>query len=268
MPTTPNTPRRLRIGGVPYLVGAPLLEGLDQEPSVELVREPPRQMIAPLRQSRLDAALLSSIEAFRRPGYTALGDIGIACDGPVRSVRLFLRKAPRDVVTVAFDRSSETSVALTRILLERRFGARLGRTFDIEPTRQPFAIDADAVLLIGDAGLFARHGDRQVLDLGQEWRAWQGLPFVFALWLIRPEPAVAAAGPLPDNHHSIRVARELWAAHHRGCERGVEDGTGGAIRYELTAEHREGLRVFREEASGLGLCEPGIEPSWLFESSV
>ena len=56
----------------------------------------------------------------------------------------------------------------------------------------------DARLIIGDQALAFRqkHGaDYQYWDLGAEWKRLTELPFVFALWLIRPEmrdPAVLA----------------------------------------------------------------------------
>jgi len=46
----------------------------------------------------------------------------------------------------------------------------------------------DAFLLIGNDGLRRRGGARGVAytyDLGEEWHAWTGLPFVFSRWMVR-----------------------------------------------------------------------------------
>jgi chorismate dehydratase len=46
-----------------------------------------------------------------------------------------------------------------------------------------------ARLLIGDQAIRFRqeHSDYRLWDLGEEWKNVADLPFVFALWLIRPE---------------------------------------------------------------------------------
>ena len=259
-----ETQSPIRIGGVSYQVGARLLSGLEGRDDVELDRRPPRALIDPLRCGELDAALLSSIEAFRNPGYRALETLGIACDGDVRSVRLFLRRNPADVRSFAHDRGSATSVALSKILLQRRFGAQLGDCFDIDPCLEPDRIDADAVLLIGDCGMGADPGERSVIDLGRAWREWKGLPFVFALWLLRP--TVAGADQASQDERSVRTTRVLREAYEHGVRNGVEDGTDGSIVYELNAQHREALAEFREEALELGLCRAEVEPAWISES--
>jgi chorismate dehydratase len=72
-------------------------------------------------------------------------------------------------------------VRLLRILLTLRD--------EIEPvTLVGLEEPAEAVLLIGDAALRARHGwwpHPICFDLGEEWTAWTGLPCVFAAWAVR-----------------------------------------------------------------------------------
>ena len=48
---------------------------------------------------------------------------------------------------------------------------------------------ADAFLLIGDEALVATAGPPApfVFDLAEEWEAWQRLPFVFAVWVVRKD---------------------------------------------------------------------------------
>ena len=241
-----------RVGGVPYRVGDALVVGLEPMADLSVDRAPPSDLVTELRAGRIDAGLLSSIELFREPGYTAIKDIGIACTGPVRSVLLFLRTEPPDVRTLALDRSSETSVALTLILLERHFGARVEKSERIPPTLRPDDVDADAVLMIGDAGLCADPGNRLVLDLGEQWWAYKGLPFVFALWLLRG-----------DTERTEILAEKLYQGWLTAKSAGTDDGTGGRIQYELGPTHWEGLEAFRTEAAELGLCKPAIEPRWI-----
>ncbi len=242
----------LLLGSVPYQVGAPLLEGLESHPGVELRQQVPTELIKSLRKGEIEGALVSSIEAFRSEGLLALSELGIACDGKVASVRLFCRVPPKEVRSLALDASSATSVALSQILLRKRYGAHIQSESRIAPTHEPDEIDADAVLLIGDAGVAARSRRPYVLDLGEEWDRWKGLPFVFALWLFRStEDRVRQASVI------------LGACREKALLRATSDGTGGRIRHDLDPRFLRGLSAFHQEAASLGLCEASIEPTWV-----
>jgi chorismate dehydratase len=237
----------IALGGVPYGVGAPLLAGLADDAACRLVQRPPTELIELLRKGQLDAALVSSIEAVRMPGYRVLAGLGIASKQEVRSVRAFRRRGHR-IRSVGVDRSSATSTALLQLLLRGPRRAECDGEpvlHDIAPTRAPDALPHDLVLLIGDHGLGADPGAREVWDLAQQWRRWTGLPFVFAVWLLRPGADVARIGPL------LRTARA------RGRELGAIDGTHGAVHYDLDAEDLRGLRRFWNEASAAGLAPRG-----------
>jgi len=226
------------------------LAGLGDDPSVELVLEPPTRLIELLREGRLDAALVSSIEAFRTPGYRVAPSLSICCEGPARSVRAFVRRGAK-IRTVALDAGSETSVALLKVLLAKVLHAEGCAFTKVAPTLEPDAFAEDLVLLIGDCGLRARAGQREVLDLGDLWHRWTGLPFVFALWLLRPGADA--------NEITPRLAR----ARATALRLHVEDGTGGAIRYQLGERELHGLMRFRREAAALQLLDPRIVPTFL-----
>ncbi|MBL9077828.1 MAG: hypothetical protein JNL08_10010 [Planctomycetes bacterium] len=241
---------KLRIGGVPFGVGAPLLAGLDHEPTVEAVQAPPTDLIARLRAGDLDAALVSSVEAVRAPGYTVAPGLGIACKREIRSVRAFRR--PGTVIrSVGLDQGSATSVALLRLLLATVHRAATApdlRFETIAPSRAPAALPHDLVLLIGDTGLAAEPGDREVWDLGREWRAWTGLPFVFAVWLLRPGADAARLLPV------------LQRARDRGRGLGAVDGTHGAAHYDLDDDDLRGLRRFWAECRARSLATAADPP--------
>jgi chorismate dehydratase len=242
----------MRIGGVPYGVGAPLLAGLDAAPGVELLRAPPTELIAQLRAGELDAALVSSIEAVRAPGYAVAAGLGIACKREIRSVRAF-RRPGAPIRSVGLDQSSATSVALLRLLLRNAHAedtAHDVRFETIEPRPDLDAFAHDLVLLIGDHGLRAQPGEREAWDLGREWRTWTGLPFVFALWVLRAGADAAAILPV------------LHAARARGRTLGAVDGTHGAAHYDLDDEDRRGLDRFWKECRAAGLAN-GPDPRFV-----
>jgi chorismate dehydratase len=240
----------IRIGGVPYGVGAPLLTGLANDPAVAFVQAPPTRLIAQLRAGELDAALVSSIEAVRLPGYRVAPGLGIACKREIRSVRAFRRRGT-PIRSVGLDRSSATSVAMLRLLLAnpRRDECAGEITFeDVAPTRAPANLPHDLVLLIGDDGLNADAGDREVWDLGEQWRRWTDLPFVFAVWV------------MSEGADTEALLGALRAARERGRRLGPIDGTHGAAHYDLDAEDLRGLRRFWSECRTLGLATEDDPP--------
>jgi len=188
----------LRLGAVSYLNTRPLTAALeDDRESFELHFDVPSACASDLRNQRVDLGLIPSIEYARNPGsYYIVPDVAIGCRGEVLTVRLFFRGAVEDITSIAVDRSSQTSIALLRILMKERYG--------LEPTFEPAPPDldqmlhsADAALLIGDpvlplvdptltAAAPSHVGDRQSLDLGREWVEFSGHPFVFAFWAGKP----------------------------------------------------------------------------------
>jgi chorismate dehydratase len=242
----------IRIGGVPYGVGAPLLAGLEEDADVVLVKAPPTELIRQLRGGRLDAALVSSIEAVCTAGYQVVPGLGIACKEEVRSVRAFRRQGG-PIHTIGLDQGSATSATLLRILLRRLHADELAddcQFTSVEPTYRPAELGLDLVLLIGDHGLAADPEGLEVWDLGQQWRQWTGLPFVFALWLLR----AGADGR--------RIVPLLQRARARGQRRRDVDGTFGAVHYDLDDDDLQGLRRFWSEARELNLADVATEPEF------
>jgi chorismate dehydratase len=140
--------------------------------------------------------MIPSVEYFRRPGYRIVSDACIACQDRVLSVKLYGRVPAEKIRTLALDEGSRTSAVLAQILLGEQYGVRP----EIQPL--PLGVDiseveADAIVLIGDRGMAAVNGKFDFIwDLGERWTNWAGLPFVFALWIARPEiesPGLAEA---------------------------------------------------------------------------
>ena len=113
----------IRVGAVTYLNARPLVVALGElAPRMQVVMDHPSRLADALAAGRLDVAMIPSIEYARGQGYTIISDACIACDGPVRSVKLFGRVPVQQIRTLALDEGSRTSAALVRILLRERFG--------------------------------------------------------------------------------------------------------------------------------------------------
>lgn len=185
----------LRLGAVSYLNTKPLVYGLESMRETFEVRfDVPAVCATLVHEGTVDLGLIPAIEYIRgSQDYWIVPDVAIASDGDVASVAIFAKVPIGQVRSLAIDVSSRTSAALTRILCAKRWG--------IAPAFAPAAPDldtmlatADAALVIGDPALEIDAAARGLLkyDLGGEWRALTGLPFVYAMWSGREGAASAA----------------------------------------------------------------------------
>lgn len=240
-----------RIGTVPWLNAAPLVAGLSER-SV-LTTALPGELAAALARGALDAALLPVAEAARGVGAGWLGRYGIACEGRVASVLLFLRKPLAEVRSLVLDPASRTSAALTRHLVAHatagRAVSRLAQRAGPDPARE----DGDAVLVIGDparAALAVWRGE--TLDLGEAWTARTGLPFVFARWRGREGLAAAQRAELAELLDEAadrglparaELARE-FARRHGQDERAAVEYVQRFVRYRIGPREEQALERF------------------------
>ncbi|MFN3484234.1 MAG: menaquinone biosynthetic enzyme MqnA/MqnD family protein, partial [Planctomycetota bacterium] len=189
-----------RVGCVVYLNSRPLIEGLDG-----VILRPPADLADLLAHGELDVALVPAVEVLRR-GWAYLPGIAVASPGKTDSVRLYHAVEIPDVRRVALDRNSRTSNMLARIVLERRYGLR-PHYVTRDPSRGALSFqDVDAAVTIGDTSFRPRRVP--FLDLGTEWKAFTGRPFVYALWAYRP-----------GDPNARLYARWLRAAKERGLAR-------------------------------------------------
>jgi chorismate dehydratase len=245
----------LRLGIVPYLNVAPVVHGLRGDPRFRLERDVPAQVAERLHRGEIDLGMIPSIE-YAYGDYAIVPGIAIGSHGPVRSVSLFHRRPLPEVRRVALDTSSRTSVALLKILIRERLG-RDPEYVDMSPSVPDMLEAADAALVIGDPALYFE-GEGARLDLGEEWRARTGLPFVFAFWAGRP--GAVTAGQVARLQESLRAglgAISAIASSYNGYGAGHgaknESYLRSNIVYDLGEAEVGGLREFYRRAHALGL---------------
>lgn len=250
----------LRIGAVSYLNTKPLIHGLaDRLPDAELSLDLPSRLASQLASGQLDVGLIPSIEAFQDPDYRIVSDACIACCGPVWSVKLLSRVPMPEIQSLALDEGSRTSAALARILLSRRYGLAPERVN--WPVHAPLdQVTTDAVLMIGDRAMSDRFpGYSHVWDLGEVWREWTGLPFVFAMWVTRHKrdgDRVERALVASRDHgldHLDAIASQEAAAYGLSQERCLSY-LRDDLRFYLRTPERQALHLFQSYAVEAGLA--------------
>jgi len=257
----------IRVGAVSYLNAKPLYYHLREfAPGVSLEMDLPSRLSDRLSAGEMDVALIPSVEYFRgaASGYEILPGFAIAARGAVRSVKLFSRVPLDRIGRLALDAGSRTSQALTRVWLDAAHGVR-PRRIELLPMGVPVEEStADAVLLIGDRAMTVGHERfHQVVDLAEAWNAMTGLPFVFALWVVRPGVDL---GDLPDALARSRADglahADALAAEH-GPRLGLDTATcydylTRVLSYDLGEPELAGLRTFHAMAARLGLAPEGV----------
>jgi len=266
------TDRDLRVGSVPYLVGRPLDCGIADEPGIAYEQRVPAELVSRLRAGELDVALVSSIELFRAPGYRYLADLAVAGAGFVASVQVFLRRPIDEVRTLALDPASRTAATLVRVLLADRATRANGATtrfIEVPEGGDPRTVDADAWLAIGDRALreYLAPDAPPVFNPSQEWCTRTGLPFLFAVWIVRPGVALDArrlAAFTRARERGRERVRELadeasrkWSLPLAACRKYLVD----ECRYDPGADMERSLLAFRDRAAALGLCRSDLHPA-------
>lgn len=262
----------IRVGAVGYLNARPLVHTLERRSDqFTLQYDVPARVAGMLHDGSVDLALIPTIEYLRGTDYRVVPDIAVASDGPVASVALFTTRPATAIRSIAIDASSRTAVALLRILC--------AQSFDIEPQLHTMPPDlpqmlkrCDAAMLIGDLALFTEHEtvvDLDKIDLGEEWTALTGLPFVWAFWAGRPGVVTRA------HIEALRAARDagasaldaIAAAHGPEDEEQAEIARAYLqenVQFGVTREARAGLKRFFSEAADLDLV-PGARPVRYYE---
>ncbi len=220
----------MRYGAVSYLNARPLVEGLEP-----LTLDTPTRLVELFLSGEVDVALLPVAPA-EAAGLTRIGSLGVAADGAVDSVLLFLERPVKEVRTLRLDPNSKTSNVLAQLLLRE--------AFEVHP--ELVESGADAEVVIGDAALVRAPDGGLQLDLAETWTWFTGLPFVFAAWY-----GDEAAAPALEAAYAR--GKQRLAAYAADAALGLpadqlETYLRERIRYRLGGREIGGLRRFLEAA--------------------
>lgn len=277
----------LRVAAISFLNPAPLLYDFEHDPRAAQLREhyslhytQPSACAAELAAGTSDLGLVPI--AALTPQLAIVPGCAIASLGQVRSILLLVKNprqlsaanALRQVRNVAADSASLSSVAYARILFEHFHDTRPNF---VEQPADPLAMlaSADAALLIGDPALIAREHRAEIeaaidvpllwLDLAELWRERTGLPWVAAVWAVRPE-ALTAFTP-QQLSADLNASRDAGRAH---IDQLVAEWTPRIdlppatirayltqnIHYTLDDECLRSIELFRSLATQIGALPP------------
>ncbi len=250
------------VGRMPYLNSALFYQSMD-ESRFALHPLVPTAMAAAARRGEIDAGPIPLLDALALDDrFESLGGFCIATRERAASILLF-SAVPIEALTgkrIAVTGETSTSVRLLKVLMGHRFRVRPEAYVTLED-------EADAMLLIGDPALRARHGVEGLpyrYDLGEEWSRWTGLPTVFALWIVRRDLPQAEKSALES---SLRAGLDAGIDALGEAVAGRPDlaMSGDEVRgyieefsYELRAAERESIETFTRLLGELSLEEEAV----------
>ncbi|MFF2923172.1 menaquinone biosynthetic enzyme MqnA/MqnD family protein [Streptomyces celluloflavus] len=210
---------RPRVGHIQFLNCLPLYWGLARTGTLldlELTKDTPEKLSEQLVRGELDIAPITLVEFLRAADdLVAFPDLAVGCDGPVMSCVIVSQKPldRLDGARVALGSTSRTSVRLAQLLLAEKIGVRPDY-YTCPPDLGLMMQEAEAAVLIGDAALRANLHDAprlglEVHDLGQMWKDWTGLPFVFAVWAARRDYLEREPRVVEKVHEAFLASRDL-----------------------------------------------------------
>jgi chorismate dehydratase len=272
------------VAAINFLNPAPLMWDFEHEPrSSELAKRYEVHLTQPalcadeLLNGRADLGLIPI--ASLAESLAIVPDCAIASLKRVRSIQLIVKlrghsestdQILRAVRSVAADTASRSSVAYAQVIFRRFLGT--DPEFVPHPADAPAMLaQADAALLIGDPALLALENRQDIervcgpcvwLDLAEQWVVRTQLPWVAAVWAVRPE-ALASASVLPQ-----ALIEDLQRSRDAGLsnvQRLVDEWSGRIaipaetirayltrnIHYSLSPECVESIRMFRAYAAEL-----------------
>ena len=180
-----NQLSKIRVGIVNYLNTKPLLYGIEHAPvrdKIELIPGYPAIIAAMLLEGKIDVGLVPVAIIPGLPEAHIITDYCIGCDGEVASVCLLSNVPLQQIKKVLLDYQSRTSTILVKILFEKYWKLEVEWADTQNDFRNQIS-GTTAGLVIGDRCLEYRVKVDFVYDLGEAWKDFTGLPFVFAAWI-------------------------------------------------------------------------------------
>jgi chorismate dehydratase len=175
----------LSVGRVPYLYAEPFYFAMTRR-GMALYECVPSAVADAAANGMIDAGPVPLVDCFRLADH--FEPVAGFCVASVQRAGSSLLYSTSPITGLAGAHIGVTDEAATTL---RLLQVLLRLKYQVQPAAYgPLQAAHDAFLLIGNQALRQRRGAPgfpYTYDLGAEWYAWTGLPFVFARWMVRKE---------------------------------------------------------------------------------
>ena len=269
----------MKIGHINFLNVLPLDYGYKKnvKSDLNIVYGVPTFLNGELERGKIDLSNISSIEyAKQAENLLILPKICVRADDSVTSIVLVSRKPIEKIRDdkIILTSKSDTAQRLLKIILHESYDAAPNYETRAVKIENPVDSDATASLFIGDDALFIYlHSPKFfVYDLGHEWKKLTGKQMIYALWAVRKNFAAENPEIFKSAYEKILRAFKFGLENKSAAINSVlnkkpftfeelDKYLGGAIKWDLTEEDLEALKIYYRKAAALKLIdsEPELE---------
>lgn len=149
---------------------------------IDLMKAYPAQIAKALLDDTIDIGLVPVAIMPLLKSAQLVSKYVIGTEGEVASVALFSKVPMDQIEKVYLDYQSRTSVALA-IILFKHYWEKEVEFLTATEGYMDHINGTTAGIIIGDRALASLDKFEYIFDLGSAWKAYSGLPFVFAAWV-------------------------------------------------------------------------------------
>lgn len=238
--------KKIKVGAVSYLNTKPLLYGIKRSglmDKIELIEEYPAKIAQMLLDDTIDVGLVPVAIIPKLKEAHIVTKFCIGAEGEVASVCLFSEVPMDKIERVLLDYQSRTSVNLVKVLLREYWQ----KDVVFEEATSDFRSQikgTSAGVVIGDRAFEQRLISPHIYDLAKAWKAFTGLPFVFAAWVANKQlnedfiEAFSMANAYGIKHINEVIADNPYTIYD------LKTYYTKNISYNLTDTKRKGLELF------------------------
>ncbi|QPH40051.1 menaquinone biosynthetic enzyme MqnA/MqnD family protein [Pedobacter endophyticus] len=234
---------KIKISAVAYTNTKAFIYGIahsDIINKIDLSLDIPTDCAAKVINGQADIGLMPVAAIPLVPNANIIADYCIGSDGAVNSVFIFSDVPVNEIRTLRLDSHSRTSNNLAKVLLKFFWKQEVEFTTDV-------SAKTDAIVLIGDRTFGKKNDYPFAYDMGEEWKNFTGLPFMYAAWVANKEISQAFK-------NEFNAALKFGLDHRKEVLKSLpqtenfdlEDYLYNKLQFEVTDDRRKALKLFLE----------------------
>jgi len=232
---------KIKISAVAYTNTKAFIYGLEHSDiinKIDLSLDIPSDCAAKVISGEVDMGLMPVAAIPLVPNANIVADYCIGSNGAVNSVFIFSDVPVQEIKTLRLDSHSRTSNNLAKVLL--KFYWKQEVEFTTDPN-----VKTDAIVLIGDRTFGKKDDYAFAYDMGQEWKNFTGLPFMYAAWVANKEIS-------QEFKAEFNAAMKLGLDHRQDVLKDLpkvekfdlEDYLYHKLQFDVTEDRKKALQLF------------------------
>lgn len=232
---------KIKISAVAYTNTKAFIYGLEHSDilnKIDLSLDIPSDCAAKVISGEVDMGLMPVAAIPFVPNANIVADYCIGSDGAVNSVFIFSDVPVKEIKTFRLDAHSRTSNNLAKVLLKFYWKKEVEFTTDA-------TTKTDAIVLIGDRTFGKKDDFAFAYDMGEEWKNFTGLPFMYAAWVANKEIS-------QEFKDEFNAALKFGLAHRKEVLKDLpqinnfdlEDYLYHKLKFEVTEDMTKALQLF------------------------